>query len=186
MNCVHISDTLFAKHGYKLEQKICNTLQGAMYKVTKSGINYAIKQTSKQLHHSGEALDEDGFTVIVEENIIKEALILHHLTVTNQPMGGYIVKYIDFFESDIDYYLVIEYTGNMNLQQLNDKAHKYINEGKLSLSDYQKIIKFITWQIAVTLQWYVPFVFLYSLLIRFRLQGVTTNTVHKWLSTQFH
>lgn len=145
-------DDIFSQHGYSNDGEICSTLQGTMYIASKNGTKYAIKRTSKQLHALHEAL-EDGMSVLVEEDIIKEALILHHLTVTNQPMGGYIVKYIDFFESHDDYYLVMEYVSDMNLKQFNEKAHQYIKEKKLSLTDYKKIVKFIAWQIGVTLSW---------------------------------
>ena len=113
----------------------------------------AIKKTSKQLHRSGESAEKDGFSTIVEENIIKEAMILKHLTKDNKPNGGYIAKYIDFFESDTDYYLVMEYVGDKNLSEFVKEAHKYIDEKKLKLAEYKRVIKFLFWQICVTVHW---------------------------------
>lgn len=113
----------------------------------------AIKQISKKLHRSGESIQEDGFSTIVEKNIIKEAMILKYLTKDNRPNGGYIAKYIDFFESDDDYYLVMEYVGDKNLAQFVKEAHQYIKEKKLKLSAYKQVIKYLFWQISVMVHW---------------------------------
>eukprot|EP01083_Nonionella_stella_P249998 863853_1 len=106
----HMSeDHLFKNKGYTKIKKICDTLQGELYKSIKLdllGINpdhklnyVAIKKTSKYLHHERIAI-EDGTNFCVSDNIIKEALIMKHLTVDNQPIGNYTVKYIDWFQSD--------------------------------------------------------------------------------------
>ena len=153
---VHNLDAVFSKHGYTKKRAICDTLQGTIYHVEKNGIEYAIKRTSKELHLKHEAReDEDGMNLVVEEDIIKEAKILRYLTVTNTPIGGYIVKYIDFFESDTEHYLVMEYAGDMNLAEFTETAHIYMQQKKLSLKDYKKMLKFVSWQIAVTLSWFV-------------------------------
>eukprot|EP00486_Rosalina_sp_Unknown_P000329 CAMPEP_0201567258 /NCGR_PEP_ID=MMETSP0190_2-20130828/7672_1 /ASSEMBLY_ACC=CAM_ASM_000263 /TAXON_ID=37353 /ORGANISM="Rosalina sp." /LENGTH=340 /DNA_ID=CAMNT_0047987027 /DNA_START=209 /DNA_END=1228 /DNA_ORIENTATION=- len=155
-------DPILAKNGYKQVIKIQDTTQGEIheceiidpYKRAKAGMSrVAIKRTSKALHRSGESIVKDGFSTIVEENIIKEAMILKYLTKDNRPNGGYIAKYIDFFESDQDYYLVMEYVGDKNLAEFVKEAHQYIKEKKLKLSAYKQVIKFLFWQICVMIHW---------------------------------
>ena len=151
--------------------KICNTLQGQLYKAKRisdmddekkdvdekqrdsTAHQYvAIKRIDKELFQESIAIQDD-MNFIVSENIIKEAFILKYLTVDNCPIGDYICKYIDFFESDDYYYLVIEYVySEINLWNLYQR-HAYINDGKLELRKYQKIIKYILWQLFVTVNW---------------------------------
>lgn len=114
---------------------------------------YAIKKTDKQLFNQRISKQDNGFNICVEENIKKEAEILKYLTIDNKSTE-YIIKYVDFFESDTHYYLVMEYIeGNTNLKDFIYEAHEYINDGKLSLKEYQKIIKYIFWQLSAVLHW---------------------------------
>ena len=39
-------------------------------------------------------------TLNMNPGIIKETILLHHLTVDNRPTSEYVVKFIEFFESD--------------------------------------------------------------------------------------
>ena len=161
-NHTETGDCILADNGYQEVRKISNTLQGEIteclitdpYKRAKAGLDrVAIKRTSKKLYRSSEAQQEDGFTVIVEENIIKESMILKYLTKDNHPNGGYIAKFVDFFESKTDYYLVMEYVGCKNLAQFVKQAHIYIKRKKLKLSAYKKVVKFIFWQISNIIHW---------------------------------
>eukprot|EP00483_Globobulimina_turgida_P012004 UN12026 len=69
-------------------------------------------------------------------------------------MGNYIVKYIDLFESNTDYYLVMQYIDSeINLKQFISKSRLYIKCGKLSLKEYQTMMKYLLWQLFVTVQW---------------------------------
>lgn len=152
----------FFKHGYKIMNKLCNTLQGELFKAisTKSSTTesstiscVAIKKTGKHLCGQRIAFEED-ITFIVDENILKEALILKHLTVDNQCIGDYICKFKDFFECDENLYLVTEYIDSeMNLKQFIKKSFEYMKNGKLLRADYHKTVKYIMWQIAVTIHW---------------------------------
>ena len=163
-------ESIFYNNGYQKISKICDTLQGAMYKAIKLekevlNVNYnnkfqskqsyvAIKQTNKSLFSEKIAIEDDDTTFCVSEDIIKEAMILKYLTVDNTPIGGYIVKYIDLFESDTDYFLVMEYIeSEMNLKQFVSKSREYIKNGKLSANQYHKIVKYLLWQLFVTIQW---------------------------------
>ena len=135
--CAVSEDTILAEHGYKKISKICDTVQGVLYKAEKlndTNINnkyVAIKRCERILRDKQEAI-QDGMNFIVSEDIIKEAIILKHLTVDNQPIGEYIVKYIDSFQSDEYYYLVMEYIeSDINLAQFVQNAFKHIHSNKL-------------------------------------------------------
>ena len=161
-------DTFLSQHGYKKIRKISNTLQGDIWECEiisdniSSSMNQqmqsepkhvAIKRTDKYLYHESISV-ENNFNFIVSENIIKESVILKHLTNDNQPIGDSIVKYIDFFESETDYYLIQELiTSEYSLTEFVQKAHQYIRNGQLDIKSYQKIVKFIFWQISVAIQW---------------------------------
>ena len=155
-------DTLFANHGYKKLKIITDTLQGKLYKAQKLDDNktsdnvnqyVAIKKCNKLLLKEGIAI-QDEINFVVSENIIKESVILKYLTFDNCPIGEYIIKFIDFFESNDDYYLVMEYVeSEMNLKQLMYKAFEYINSNKMDYKEYQKVIKYIFWQLTVTVRW---------------------------------
>jgi len=146
-------EMVLVQNGYLSPSKLRDTTQGSIYEAFKDDTKLAIKRTSKRLHDARESVDEFGNTIIVNENIVREALLLQYLTTLNHPIGGYIVKFIDFFETEEDYYLVMEYAGSMNLAQFQEKAQQYLKEKRLSRTEYLKVIKFMSWQIAVTLKW---------------------------------
>eukprot|EP01084_Bolivina_argentea_P241853 405872_1 len=146
---------LLQKYGYIKINKISNSLQGEVFKALnlKNNKYVAIKRTNKLLYSDSIAIQDDT-TFCVSENIIKESLILHHLTVSNKCIGGYIIRFYDFLESDTDYYLVLEYVkSELNMRQFVNICYKYINQGKFDLRDYLKMIKYLYWQLAVTVQW---------------------------------
>mmetsp|Transcript_45937 Transcript_45937/g.73566 ORF Transcript_45937/g.73566 Transcript_45937/m.73566 type:complete len:413 (+) Transcript_45937:1054-2292(+) len=166
-------DILLHERGYIKVDTLCRTIQGSLHKALKvSAVPQqqhnqqkfvAIKKTSKTLlQNSGFHLKsavrsitmQGGFSFCVSENIKKEAKILQYLTVRNSCIGGYLVKFVDFFESDNDYFLVTEYIESQtNLRQFIAKCHQFMEDGKLSFIHYMKTIKFLFWQIAVTITW---------------------------------
>eukprot|EP01084_Bolivina_argentea_P082965 150207_1 len=148
-------NTIFQQNGYRKIKKICDTSQGELIKAYQFSNNQyvAIKKTNRLLFNECISI-QDETTFCVSENIIKEALILQYLTVDNKCVGNYIVTFKNFFQSDTDYYLVIEYVeSEMNLKQFVSIAHKYLKQGKLQLKEYQKTIKYLFWQLCVTLFW---------------------------------
>ena len=112
----------------------------------------AIKKVLKELYAESISM-EDEMSFIVEEDILKESVILNILTVANKPPADYICKFIEFFEDDNAFYLVMEYCGDFNLLQWTQTAHKYIKQKKLSLKAYQKMVKYLFWQISVMMNW---------------------------------
>eukprot|EP01084_Bolivina_argentea_P312938 541827_1 len=153
-------EMIFYNNEYKIINTISDTLQGKLYKA--ANINpfepnkqtfVAIKQTSKYLFNQQIAI-EDDINFCVSENIIREILTLKYLTIDHQPIGDYIVKFISSFESDTDYYLVMEYIeSETNLKQFVTAASKHIKNGKLARNQYQKMMKYLLWQLYVTVEW---------------------------------
>merc|ERR1719203_1758173 len=99
---------LLQKRGYKMGKKLADTLQGATFECEhiKTGEMFVLKRTNKWLHKRGITI-QDGKRYNVKENILKEKSILEKLTKRNAP--SFMIKYIDFFESDEDYYLMMEH-----------------------------------------------------------------------------
>eukprot|EP01084_Bolivina_argentea_P054453 99855_1 len=148
-------EVVFAFNGYKQLHKICDVLQGELYKGIQLSSNkfVAIKKTDKSQYRKNITV-QNNFSFCVTENRVKESHILKYLTVNNRPIGDYIIQFIDFFESDNNYYLVTEYINTKtNLKQFIKTAHKYVVNGILSLKKYQQVIKYLLWQLAVTIKW---------------------------------
>ena len=162
-------DVILSQRGYTKLRTICETSQGEIMECikvdkrdidceyeTESDIKHvAIKKADKILWKQKVSKeDEYGMSFCIEDDIMKQALILHHLTVDNSSSGNYIVKYIEFFESAKNFYLVMEYIeDDMNLKQFVKKAHQYINDGKLSLKEYQHFVKYLLWQLSAVIHW---------------------------------
>ena len=96
---------LFQKRGYKMGKKLATTLQGGIFELerVKDGQQFVLKKTDKYLHKRGITI-QDGKRFSVKEDILKEKSILEQLTKRNAP--NFMVRFIDFFESDDYYYLV--------------------------------------------------------------------------------
>jgi len=160
--------TILALHGFRKIKKMEDSLQGKIYlgetivghdslqstnlKKKKKAKRVVIKKTYKSLHNERETI-MDGMSIVVDENIVKEAIILHHLTVDNKPAGSAICKLLAFFESAKAYYIVMEVAGTQTLREFVDRAHEYIRTGKLKVTHWRKICKYVSWQIAATLYW---------------------------------
>eukprot|EP01084_Bolivina_argentea_P206823 353005_1 len=129
-----------SNNGYIRLKKLTHTLQCELFeaKSLDGKPNVVIKKMDKMYK---------------QQNIIKEAVILHHLTVDNKPIGKYIAKCIKLFESDNAVYLVMEKAGNVNLADFTKKAHELIAANKLKLKDWKKTVKYIFWQLSVIINW---------------------------------
>eukprot|EP01083_Nonionella_stella_P010588 30135_1 len=116
-----------------------------------------IKTVSKSLHsqHIARSHPDDDITYCIPNNIVKEAFILKYLTFQNRCVGDYINRFVDFFHCEHTYYLALKHIdGNaMNLKQFVDEAHRYIQNGQLTITDYLQTIKYIFWQLFVVFHW---------------------------------
>lgn len=113
-----------------------------------------VKKTDKKLYEEGVSIaDEENITYCVHEDALKEADILRYLTVDNKN-GDYIVRFIDFFETGMDYYLVMENTQhNMSFKDFINKAYKFMISKQMKYKHYVKIIKYLFWQLFATMHW---------------------------------
>eukprot|EP01084_Bolivina_argentea_P051851 95337_1 len=115
------------EHNYVYDKKICNALQGEIFRAQIANVNksesvsdclssavcadmdnntneyVAIKKIDKNLLKSQISIREMT-SFCIDNNVVKEALILKYLTLDNNAMARYIVKYIDFFQSENYYY----------------------------------------------------------------------------------
>eukprot|EP01083_Nonionella_stella_P292010 993404_1 len=109
---IHDQNTTIAltKYGLTNCNKIANSLQGSIWSAERTGKKYIIKVTSKHLHHSSSMM-HNGQLHTTQENIKTESKILKYISSqTDSP--DTIVKYIDLFQSNSNYYLVMENGGN--------------------------------------------------------------------------
>jgi len=152
--------TMLADNGYERIEKIRDCLQGEVIKAKLVkyhvhhgiGSHVAIKKIRKKLSWSRTAL-QDEFTHCVSEDIIKEAVILKHLTVDNSPTGEYIVKFVDLFETADHFFLVTEWVQGMTLQDFIAAAHELMRRDRLSTKEWNKTIKYIMWKLMSILRW---------------------------------
>eukprot|EP01084_Bolivina_argentea_P219950 372875_1 len=109
-------------------EPLSKTLQGVVYKAVQKSTNtdVVIKVTSKILHSNSISIGNDK----IQENILSESIILKKLT-RNKSTPKSIVKFIDLLQSDINYYLVMEY-GGRGLFDFIVRGHKLMSSGKIS------------------------------------------------------
>eukprot|EP01083_Nonionella_stella_P196989 724502_1 len=150
------SEIAFCRNGYDKVATICETRQGELYKAVgrdHSKAEFAIKRTNKDLFKKRIAF-EDGFTFVVSDNCQKEAEILKRVAADHSSSRKHIVQFVDFFESDLDYYLVMEYVESQtNLKQFIAQAKHHMTSGQLSIEAYQKVVKELMRQLFSTVQW---------------------------------
>ena len=154
-------ESVLNQFGYRYLGKISDTLQGELIfaetvvsNERKSSTKVAIKRTSKELYSKKVMRDDDGTNFVIDEDILSESLLLYRSTVTSKCPGGYICQFIECFHSDTDYFLVMEYIASRTtLREFVEKAHEYITKGLLDKKEWIRIVKFISWQLVVTLHY---------------------------------
>eukprot|EP01084_Bolivina_argentea_P027981 52037_1 len=151
-------DITLARNGYKQIDHICETLQGQLIKaevinsLSSAPLNshVVIKKTDKELFQQHIAIRGDT-NYCIEENCVKEAFILEKLTNHKHPC---IPKYIDSFETDTYFYLVMEYVDcSTTLKKFVSHSDQLLRSNKLCRSEYVKMIKSIIRSLAVTTSW---------------------------------
>eukprot|EP01083_Nonionella_stella_P287133 977326_1 len=157
MECINdaIIETYLNTRGYCIDKKLADTLQGKVYRC-KSIINetfynaesVVIKVTRKDLHLEGMTILDNGKKKAVQENILKERDIIKELTELNSIHNGsiYMTRYINFFENNKYYFLVMEDGGN-DLFEYVVKCHNLIRKGKLDRKEWRLMCKKIFKQI---------------------------------------
>jgi len=123
-------------------KKLVNTLQGSVWRCTQllSNKKVVVKVTNKELH-SKSLVILNGRKISVLENILVEQEILKYLS-KDPKCPESIVRRKDFFESNTDYFLVLQ-DGGGSLFDFVVKVHKYIEHGYLSIDQWLKMAKVI-------------------------------------------
>jgi len=141
------------ENGYSVGQTINEISQGELIEATDANNQrVVIKKCDKGLVEKHQSFaDEDGMTYYVDDDIVKEAKILKFLDTFSHPFH---VQFVDFLESDSDYFLISQHIDNgMTLKAFCQQAHAYMSEDKLAKASYHKILKYIFWQLSVVLYW---------------------------------
>eukprot|EP01084_Bolivina_argentea_P199435 341250_1 len=128
--------------GFANPCKLTNTLQGSIWRASSSKsskTDVIIKVANKNLHAES-AVVIGGNKYNVHENILSETTIQRYLTKNNCPNS--IVKYIDSFQTDNNYFLVQEY-GGTSLMTFTMKIHEYISKGHIDINEWHKVVKII-------------------------------------------
>ena len=95
---------------------------------------------NKKLHKQ-QLVIVNGKQYRVQENIFKERAILKYLTSSKEAPKS-IVKYIDWFEDDYNYFLVMEHGGHP-LFDFTIKVHEYIKNGQISINEWHKMVQIL-------------------------------------------
>lgn len=152
---------LLEQQGYRLLHKLADSVQGQVFLAEslrasegEAAVRVAIKRVNKTLCEQKMTFeDEDGMNEFVDEDVLKEAFILEHLTVRNKATGDHVAKFVELLESEQHYFLITEYVDGITVGELADKAHALILAGKLSRKSWLKTVKFIMWQLTGALHW---------------------------------
>ena len=99
----------------------------------------AVKATQKELFERRMvSLDEESWDLLVEENAVKEALILEHLS-SESTLQDNVAHFISFFESCNWFYVVVEWIDGCTLSEFAGTAHALIAQGKLRRKDWAQV-----------------------------------------------
>eukprot|EP01084_Bolivina_argentea_P232976 392510_1 len=130
------------KAGYICPEKISDTLQGSIWAAWNylSHTKVVIKVTNKYLH-SDSTMILNGHKCKVYENILKEKEILKHLS-KNSKCPDSITKYLGFFKSNENYFLVMQH-GGRSFFDFIVKAHQFISLDKIQITEWHKLVKII-------------------------------------------
>ena len=91
--------------------------------------------------HDKQASVVNGAQYGVYENIKAEKSILKRLSAIDGAHHG-IVRYVDFFKSHRNYYLILEHGGD-SLFDFTQRAHQFIAVGQLSVSEWHRLVRVI-------------------------------------------
>ena len=93
----------------------------------------------------------DGKKCNISENILKEKKILKDLS-RDPECPQCIIKYIDCYKSNNNYYLIME-DGGQSLFDFIVKAHQLIDIGHFSIYEWHKMVKVIFKQMIECIEW---------------------------------
>eukprot|EP01083_Nonionella_stella_P002772 7963_1 len=162
---LYAKDETLVQNGYKEIAKLRDTAQGQLLEAVvvnpdASASNtkrVIIKEVCKALHlqHIARPDLNDDMTYCIPNDVCKEALILHHLTVANRSPATCIIQFVDWFECSHSYYLVLEHLDEdcMSLKRFVSLAQVYVRNGQLQVDQYHQVIKRILWKLFILMRW---------------------------------
>ena len=138
--------------GFEEMKKVCDALQGFIFKGWHEFPNkkVVVKVTNKNLHNESIVI-RNGKKLRVDENILMEKDILKYLC-SDSKCPKCIIKYIDFFKSNINYFLILE-DGGYSLFDFVVKNHKYIEQQRLQITNWHKMVKIIFKQMIQSIEY---------------------------------
>ena len=160
-------ELIFAEKGYRRitdDDLISVTLQGHLFEselitLSPKGVRVSqpvmMKRIDKELSRQKVAV-QDNISFCVEEDVVKEAIILRHLTLNldSQPTGDCMIKFIDFFGTSSHWYLVTERIESaVSLKDFVHEAHEYMDADRLPLEHWKNVCKSMLWQLTATLHY---------------------------------
>lgn len=154
MNSPSLADrnvmAVLGQAGYCQSRKLTQTLQGTIWSShrKKSSQSAIVKVTSRKLHEDG-VIVVDGQKYSVSEDIVKEQDILRFLSA--QSGGRGVVRHLDFFKSNSNFYFVMEHGGHM-LFDFVVRVHRYLESGKLALGHWRQFVRVLLAQIVDAVQ----------------------------------
>jgi len=132
-------EAVLQKAGFTAVHKLTGTLQGSVWKVNQSDRKSKIVKVASRYYHDHRMARKEGKTYHgIYENVITERDIMRYL-MKHENFPQSIVKYDSFLKSHHNYYLVMEY-GGQNLFDFIVKAHKLIQEGRIEISEWRKVV----------------------------------------------
>jgi len=156
MNAPSLADrnvmAVLCQAGYCKSRKLTQTLQGTIWSSHRKKIKEAaiVKVTSRKLHKDG-MIVVDGKKYSVSEDILKEQNILKFLTAQTDGGRQGVVRHLDFFKSNTNFYFVMEHGGHM-LFDFVVRVHRYIESGKLDLDHWREFVRVLFVQIVEAVQ----------------------------------
>merc|ERR1719445_831928 len=145
--------------GYHSVSSLATTLQGAVFKAKlpkqddREAIDVVIKVTSKALHARHIAI-VNGKEVLIEESIVDEIRIMRWLTRHSEgsACAGSMAHFIEYFEDERNIFLVMEDAG-MDFLKFVAECHKLIEQGQLSLKEWQSAVRTLFTQMVEFVDW---------------------------------
>eukprot|EP01083_Nonionella_stella_P087770 244304_1 len=137
--------------GYADCKRISEALQGDVYEAanSKNGSTNIIKVANKTLYKK-QITCINGKRIKIQEDIVREASILRHLTQHNPPPS--LTKYKHFFDDSQNFFLVMEHGGE-NLFDFVKECHQCIEYGLISNSVWLAFCKTAMQQMVDVVAW---------------------------------
>jgi len=129
--------------GFEAQRSIADTLQGQIWTVkhAQSQQECILKVTSKQLHSEKISMVLNQ-PVVIQEDIVKEATVMKYLSRFHDEYPSSIIAYKGFFESNKNYYLLMEHGGDPMFDFIVH-AHDLLERKRLDIAEWMRVVRVI-------------------------------------------